>query len=283
MDTVKSLAFLLALLIALSSLTMLTVKPVTAQSIPKPSVPEFVVILADHSYEVPATTPTYTIDPFTGEQKQVSSGYASYHVENKSIEFTIKNQPFTPYNDSDGHYIGLYYNFRYKGHYGTSWWYDPFTPDGKSSKTYGGWDMTYLIPYTPSNSDYTIVSMPLDGLYGEVDFQVQAQIGYIQAEGNAFAARVWGIHYNFTGQSSEWSTTQTISLTNSSVSNSPNPSQSTPNQTTVLTPTLTPTAPDTNSDSTDSITLPLSTLAALIIGVVLLAVALSVLALRRRH
>jgi len=76
--------------------------------------------------------------------------------------------------------------------------------------------MAYLIPFEPSNSEYITVSMPLgtSGIpdYGKIDFQIQAQTGYIQAERSAFAARVWGIHYNFTGQSSDWSNIRTIAI-----------------------------------------------------------------------
>ncbi len=243
-DMSRTITITLTLILAASSL--LWVEFASAQSIPTPSVPELKVRLVDNSYDVPATTPTYTVDPYTGQQKQVTSGSHSYRVENKTIELSIKNQPFTPYNDSEGHYIGLYYNLRYKGHYGTSWRYDPFTPEGESSKVYGGWDMTYLIPYTPSNSEYTTISMPLGGLYGEVDFQVQAQIGYIQQEGSDLMRRVFYVHYNFTGQSSDWSPIQTIALSESSASTeptpspTPSPSPSTEATTSAKEPTATP-------------------------------------------
>jgi hypothetical protein len=61
----KSLAFLLDLLIVMSSLTILMVKPANAQTIPKPSVPEFTAKFVDHSYIVSAST---TVDPYTGKE-----------------------------------------------------------------------------------------------------------------------------------------------------------------------------------------------------------------------
>lgn len=64
--------------------------------IPKPSVPEFTLKYLDYSYDVP---PTYGIDQYTGENVTVKYGY---HVDNRSIEFTFKNQPFAPYTDSSG-------------------------------------------------------------------------------------------------------------------------------------------------------------------------------------
>ena len=59
------MAFLLALLIVMSSLTILMVKPANAQTIPKPSVPEFTAKFVDHSYIVSAST---TVDPYIGKE-----------------------------------------------------------------------------------------------------------------------------------------------------------------------------------------------------------------------
>ena len=50
----------------------------------KPSVPEFTVKLVAHPYDVPTT---YSTDPYTGE----TITHAGYHMENKSIEVSIKN------------------------------------------------------------------------------------------------------------------------------------------------------------------------------------------------
>jgi hypothetical protein len=221
----KAFALLLTLTIAMSCLSVLIVKPTNAQTIPKPTVPQFTVEYLTQTSVIPATTPTYTIDPYSGQQKILNQGRQSYNVTSGWLELKIKNQPFTPYNNSDGVYISLYYNLRYKGHYETNWTYYPFNPDGISSKIYGGWDMTYLIPYTASNTEYTTITSGLDKLgipnYGQVDFQVQAQIGYIQDTGDAFAARVWGIHYNFTGETSDWSNTQTVTISATSASSNP--------------------------------------------------------------
>ena len=54
-----------------------------AQSLSKPSVPEFSLKLAAHPYDVP---PTYEIEPYTGEKVLPEEGY---HVENRSVEITI--------------------------------------------------------------------------------------------------------------------------------------------------------------------------------------------------
>jgi hypothetical protein len=79
------------------------------------SVPEFTVKLESHPYYVP---PAYEIDPYTGENKTIHKGYT---VENKSIVFTIKSIPFTPYTDEDGNLIELFYHIRGKGHFEEEW------------------------------------------------------------------------------------------------------------------------------------------------------------------
>jgi hypothetical protein len=108
-----------------SSLTMLQ------SASAKPSAPEFTVKYVDYSYDIP---PTYSIDQYTGKSVITNDGK---HVDNRSVEFTIKNQPFTPYNDSRGNNIYLYYNFRYKGPYGIDRSYYPFNPNGHSAIPYG--------------------------------------------------------------------------------------------------------------------------------------------------
>lgn len=104
----RSLVLLLITVLVLSSLVM--VGSVFAQS-----VPEFTLKLVAHPYDVPST---YEIDPYTGEKIITSYGY---HEENKSIEVTIKNQPFTSTLDASGNYTSLYYNVRYKGNYADEW------------------------------------------------------------------------------------------------------------------------------------------------------------------
>jgi hypothetical protein len=73
MKTTKHLALALILLLATSS--MLWVESVSAQSIPKPSVPEFSLKYVDHSYDVPTT---YGTDPYTGKTIITQEGY---HVQ----------------------------------------------------------------------------------------------------------------------------------------------------------------------------------------------------------
>jgi hypothetical protein len=109
----KGLALVLILTMTISSLSLLTVKPANAQTIPKPSVPQFTIETISSPYDV---SPTHSIDPYTGQ----STTIPSYHVENKTTEIKITNQPFTPYQTTIGDTnwtINLYYNIRLKGHF----------------------------------------------------------------------------------------------------------------------------------------------------------------------
>jgi hypothetical protein len=232
----KSFVLISALIMAVSSVSLLMVKPVSSQSIPTPSVPQFTVKYVDNSYDVPPVTTT-TTDPYTGKNQNVTI-QEGYYVDNQTMIFTVKNQPFTPYNDSSGRNIEFYYNFRYKGHFGTVWSYYPFNLNGFSTGHYGGIDFTQFTYYPASDSDFTVTSIDLSTLgipdNGQVDFQVQAQFGYITDTSSAFASRVYGAVYSFTGQSSDWSNTQTVTVGQTSPAS----------QTSTSTLTSTPTVPE---------------------------------------
>jgi len=210
------------LLLVLTASGLLLVKP--AQSaITKPSVPEFTVALVDASYDVPTT---YSTDPYTGEHVT----HEGYHVARRAIEVKIKNQPFTPFTDSDGQEIKFSYSIRIKGHY-EEW--------GSINVIYNYGEMP-----TQSNSEYTVISYNSSrtGSYsfdltpvsrtltvspnGQVDFQVKALVGYTYE-----AVTVPPFHGTFfVGEESDWSATQTITISPSGSSSTPtlSPSQSTP-------------------------------------------------------
>ena len=209
------------LVLAFSSVMM--IRPAFAQSIPKPYVPEFSLKLVAHPYDV---APTTAIDPYTGNNVTIRAGY---RVQNRSIEVTIKNQPFASYTDSNGSYISLYYSVGSKGHYGSDWSYYP-----NSGKT-----------YPASDSEFAVITFSIDGLYSygetlgnipngsQIDFQVEALIGsYTDTivpiyPGHALSPTT---HVEvFSGETSGWSNTQTITVANSTIT------------TPLLTPTLTPT------------------------------------------
>ena len=115
--TSKGFSLLLVVILAVSSLMIL---PVSAQSMLKPSIPQFSIQVVDYSYDVPTK---YSTDSYTGKQITIPG----YHVDDIRVEGKIKNQHFTAYTtpnpNSTNRYdtnlnIDFYYNIRYKGHFG---------------------------------------------------------------------------------------------------------------------------------------------------------------------
>ena len=207
--TLKCLAFASILIAVFSALSLSMVKPASAQSTPIPSVPQFTVQYVDNSYTTP---PTYQVNQFTGQNQITNPGE---YVENKDFVFTIQNQPFTAYVDSNGNNISLCYNLRFKGPYGTDWTYFPFYDTGEGVRRC----IEFIYPmYNPdlqaSNTQYTTLTESMPTLFydtqtptdgNQVEFQVQACMGYVDySGGDGF--------YCFSGQRSDWSQTQTITL-----------------------------------------------------------------------
>ena len=96
------LSLILSLIMVISSLSLISIKPAYAQTatptaspipIPVPSVREFTVKFVNSSYEMP---PSSSINPYTGQKVTTQA----YYVENESIELTIKNQPFVSFIDN---------------------------------------------------------------------------------------------------------------------------------------------------------------------------------------
>ena len=203
-NTIKPLSRLLLLLILGCGLSF-QVSYVSGTS--KLSVPEFTVNLVAYPYDVPPVTTT-SIDQYTGEK--IVTTIPGYRVENRSIEITIKNQPFTPYTDADGNVIRMYYNVRAKGHFGDNW--EELYSRSRDSPSANP---------VPSSSEYTVLSLPAD--YpdgGQVDFQVEALAGYYKYWADA---RVW-IIFGYAlepVEASGWSNTQTITISEENVQTIP--------------------------------------------------------------
>jgi hypothetical protein len=175
---------------------------IAATTIQKPSVPEFTLMLVAHPYDVPSTTTT-KIDQYTGEETVITT--PGYHIENKSIEVVIENQPFTPYTDEEDNEINLYYDVQIKGHFGDDW------------KSVGSISAYPEGPQSNSqlDSEHTIISIETDNYPSEavLDFRVQALIGYYAPYGRN--AVIFG--FEFFGQKSTWSDIQTFSFVESAV------------------------------------------------------------------
>jgi hypothetical protein len=189
------------LLIAVLTLLSLTIVGFAfAQSISKPSIPEFTAEFVDHSYIVPAST---TIDPYNGEQIT----HPSYTVENKTIDITIKNQPIV----RPDNYTNLFYNIREKGYFEGNW-SELFHITNKTNDN---------ALHRQSGSEYTVISIPdTFPQGGKVDFQVEAVIATAHPFWSGSNFGIW------TWEESGWSNTQTvIVLISSSSSSSQAPDQ----------------------------------------------------------
>jgi hypothetical protein len=201
------LVFLSVLLMAAS----LTASNVTADSLAN-QVPEFTLDYVDNSYDVPPTT-TSSTNPYTNET--TTTTISGYHVENKTVIATIKNN------------IGAsYYNFRYKGHYAEKWRYYPSDPDSPSKYNHYN---SYRVPYQASNSSYTVISLHFlpEIPEGEIDIQMQALFGGYRAVhyGNILLPEPTYDFY-FEGTTSEWSPTQTITIGEGAQTETPTPNTS---------------------------------------------------------
>lgn len=221
-----------------------------AQSIPKPSVPEFTVSVTDYSYDVP-TTITTTTDL---DGRKTTTTTPGYHMINGTFTVSIKNQPFTPYYDSDGYPINLYYQVRVK-------LLDP---------QYYSYLPEYGQYYAASNSTHTTVTcgykghdfwrywagMPAYSPYkadGTADFQVQAFIGHtvttLPYSGPVPSYADASVKY--VGQTSDWSKSQTATVPNGAyIPNYQNPTESP----TLTAPTQTATQPPYQGSATPLVT-----------------------------
>lgn len=97
----------LALLLLLMATSVNMVESVSAQSIPKPSIPEFSVKVTDDSYVIPFKNVT-TTDPYTGKVTWLIEGGG--HMENQKVVVTIKNPSLKPIKTHDGNMTALFYS-----------------------------------------------------------------------------------------------------------------------------------------------------------------------------
>jgi hypothetical protein len=184
-SAIKLMSLFLFLLLATSSL--ISLESVSAQSTHKPSVPEFSTKLIDYS-------------------------------DSKAIELTIMNQPFESYTDS-GQIISLYYNVHFKLHNLDSWTAMYYCGDVFPTHSGSDIELVYPLQLSSSSSSYYLLK-ELAGYYyllaeipfnEQLDFRVQAMEGVLTPSA-------------FNGQTSDWSSIQTIRI--SSIPTSPNPTPS---------------------------------------------------------
>ena len=209
---VKYLWLCLVVILAISCIIMS--ESASSQSVPNP--PEFTLKYVDHSYDV-SPMPTSSTNPYTGET--TTTTIPGYHVDNRTIDATITNNGAS------------YYNFRYKGNYEQEWKYYPFYPDvGLGYFLPDG----YRVPFQASTSKYTVLSLyflPDIPLNGKIDVQVQGLYGYFRAVPYGHAMLLPGgptYDFYFEGEAGNWSDTQTITISDESVSPFPSPTSPMP-------------------------------------------------------
>ena len=180
----KSFALILIFIMAISSSSLLVVKPVNAQSTPTPTVPTFTFKFVDSylMHEPPAH---------------------DYYVQNVTLAI-IKNNGAS------------YYNFRYKWYDTSKWSYYPFNPnDTNGYNDYGD----FSVPNPASASNYTEIIMnnflhTSSSYVGYlIDFQIQGLFGsYNATPSNNQIFPDLGTTYDFVfnGTVSDWSSTQTL-------------------------------------------------------------------------
>jgi hypothetical protein len=162
----KTVVLVLFPLLALSSLVM--VGSVFAQSIPKPSVPEFTLKFANASYILTTT------NPYTGLDE-------TEKVSNNSIEITISNQPFN-YPDYQ-----IFYNVRVKPHFGDNWTevYPVRTRTsshvGDSIFSYAEYVNEHSIPQSKSSYTNIVFSVIPTTFYSESGYDVKAHYRFLDA------------------------------------------------------------------------------------------------------
>ena len=177
MSRVLVLVFIL-LLVASSSVL---VESATAQSIPKPSTPQFTVKFVNASYTVTSTN-QYT------EQKETQL------VSNNTIEVAVKNQPWK-YSGNQ-----IYYNIRVRPHFGGNW--TEIYPLRNLTSSYIDGVFTfaeYISSETPKmlNSGSIVVSFPVIATeyYGESGYDVQRYYFGDEGQQGEYFAFLHGIPY----------------------------------------------------------------------------------------
>jgi hypothetical protein len=228
----KDFTLILTLILAFSCTSLLIIRPVSAESVPAPTVPQFTLSYVKASYN--------SIDPYTGVSQQ---------VDNSTIEVIITNQPFNIIYDATNNITtSLYYNVQFKGHY-TSNWTEAFNSINYSYPASENVYTWYDYPIQ-SNSSYTTISLPANySADSKIDIRAQAVVAN-QTQiiiPNFIPNPIRGGDYlretvMFIVQTSDWSSTQTISIHDGGVFDSSSPPDSTSSPTS-QDPTATPSQP----------------------------------------
>lgn len=225
--TSKTFALLLTLIVAISCLTLLTVKSVDAQTNPNASVPEFTVSFNRTFYTVTAP------DPVNGEN-------VTQQFQNNTIQVRIDNRPYTSLLNAGKYH--LFYNIRIRN--SENDWSElyPSEPFYNNATDFNSTALNLARTPKASTSEFTIIafydyypSYPPNTVIGfsppfhfppgtQLDVEVQAIFG---VDSQVYVAdhptAPWyGGHYEpaiVVGGASGWSNAQSITMPEEDYSN----------------------------------------------------------------
>jgi hypothetical protein len=193
--TRKAAVLFLTLIIAMSGLTLFTVKATSAWPI---SAPNFTVKVIDGAYTTPVS---YSTDPYTGQT--ITNPGTTYQTRN--ITFTIQNAPQVNY-----------YLVEYKGHYATDPRWTPIYTWGLNVTAKAAPGAQTVITISSSSPEQTSVADPLywgNWAYtftsgSKLDFRLEAISG-VETGDPLYG---WSAnHPRISGDTSPWSV-QTIQI-----------------------------------------------------------------------
>ena len=199
----KGFAVFFILIMAISSLSLILIKPAEAQTLPAPN---FSVKLIYGSYKLPTT---YSTDPYTGAT--ITNGGNT--VQYRNLTLTITNVP-----------NANWYLLEYKGHYDTKWT-SLYTGGSNVTIHASSGSQTLLVFFSSDSGIADPFSYTIDGMPGrfapgdKIDFRIMA------IDGSPWISPLQGANYVYeTGPSSSWSNVQTFDVPTSnsaSISQSP--------------------------------------------------------------
>ncbi len=247
-------------LVSILALSLLVVGAAEA-SVAKP---EVTANLSSYIKSWPAVIET---DPYTGETVTRSP---AAQMEIKCITVNIKNEPFTPYKDSEGNQIELFYEVRVKGHFEEGW----VVVDLLKPTDYDLTQPTYTLGQFAERDIFRRVTPG-----GQLDFQVQKYVGYLDPD----SSWILETEAKFHGEKSGWSDTATVTIDDATATQitaspteqpqAPSPTV-TPTEHPIATPAPTPLAPNMQTEAATEPDIWQVATVALLSAVVILVVAL---------
>jgi hypothetical protein len=177
----KILSLLIVLSLAIS--IVITAQTVSAQSAPKPAIPQFTVRYVNASQSVTNT------NPYTGAKELQL-------IDNNSIEVTIDNQPWS-YSNSQ-----IYYNIRVRPHFASSENWTEIYPLRNLTSAFNNGEFSYAeyissdTPLMP-NSGHFMAYFPVvvTQYYGESGYDVQRYYSGDEGQEGEYFAFLHGIPY----------------------------------------------------------------------------------------